>query len=329
MKLTSAALRELYQKETARPARLHESECLPAEMLTSAAAGELSSAQREVVADHLTICSSCAEEYREIRSLKSWAEDNAESLAESSPQVAAGPTRVLLLPDRQAPVDQPLRSRLAGSRVFSVYVPSALAAMFLILAFLLGAQLISQRNENNRLVAQLNEKELATAEATRRAEQAETARRTAQEELAQRAAEEKSAQQTAETAVPKVSSQDRDRLEQPVVNVPIFELEPRGSTRNSGTDVVTLEAASDTRLITLILHVNGELSNDQYSLEVLGAAGRPVWVSRSLRRNRYNNFTVALPRRTIPAGDYRLKLFSLRNGRRELVEEYAMRLQYR
>lgn len=329
MKLTSAALRELYQKDTARPARQRDSECLPAEMLTSAAAGELSSAQRDVVADHLSVCSSCAKEYREIRSVKAWAESESESLAGSSMQVAAGPTRVLVLPERQVPVYEPLWRRLAGSRLFSFYLPCALAAMFLIVALVLAARLISQRNENARLIAQVNEKESATADAIRRAEQAETARRTAQEELARRAAEEKSAQQTAGPLVPNRSSQTRDRLEQPVVNVPIFELEPRGATRNSGTDVVTLEAASDTRLITLILHVNGEPSHEAYSLEVLGAAGRPVWVSRSLRRNRYNNFTVALPRRTFPAGDYRLKLYSLRNGRRELVEEYAMRLQYR
>lgn len=322
MKLTSETLRELHQTETAR---LLDSECLPAEMLTSASAGELNDAQRDVVVDHLTTCSSCAQEYSEIRSLKTWAERNARILAET--QVETGPARVLRLPARGAPVHQPLGRRLAGSRMFSFYVPCALAAMFLIVALVLGVQLISQRNENDRLVAQVNEKELATAEANRRANDAETARRMAQEELARRAATEKPPQQAAE--VPNGSNQTTNRSEPPLVNVPIFELEPRGSTRSSGPDVVTFEAASDTRLITLILHVNGELSQDTYSLEVLDAAGRPVWSSRGLRKNRYNNFTVALPRRTFPAGDYRLKLYSSRDSRRELVEEYAMRLQYR
>lgn len=290
MKLTSEALRELYQKETARSA-LRDSECLSEEMLTSAAAGDLNREQREEVADHLAICSSCATEYRSIRSLKSWA------------------------------ASEPVVSRRFGeSRLFTFYIPAALAAMFLILALLLGAWLVSQRRENQRLVAQVNEKELATAEANRRAEQAEAALRTA---------EEKPTPGPSATETPKGSSQIKDRLDQPLANVPIFELEPRGSTRSSAGDVATLEAPSYTRLITLILHVNGQLSPDAYSLEVLDKAGRSIWVSRGLRKNSYNNFTVALPRRTFPAGDYQLRLYSLRNGRREKVEEYAIHLQYR
>lgn len=316
MKLTSEALRELYQKETARSARLRDSECLPAEMLTSAAAGELSETQRGVVADHLATCSSCAKEYREIRSLKSWAESEAGN-AKSSAEIPATRIRVLRLPDRGTSVYQPFWRRMMGA--------PALAVVLLIVTLLLGMLLISQRRENDRLVAQVNEKDLATAEATRRAEQAEAARSAVQQELTRRAAADEAAQQKTEVVAPK----NTDRSDQPLVNVPIFELEPRGSTRNSGSETVTLEAASDTRLITLILHVDGELSQNAYSLEVLDPTGKPVWASRGLRKNRYNNFTVALPRRTFPAGDYRLKLYSLRDGRREIVEEYAMRLQYR
>jgi hypothetical protein len=87
-----------------------------------------------------------------------------------------------------------------------------------------------------------------------------------------------------------------------------------------------LEAPSYTRLITLILHVNGQLSPDAYTLEVLDQGGRSIWVSKGLRQNSYNNFTVALPRHTFPAGAYRLRL---RDGHREKIEEYAIHLQYR
>jgi len=299
MKLTSEALRELYQKETARSAR-GDRECPSEEMLTSAASGDLSREQREQVADHLAICSSCAKEYRAIRSLKPWAQ-----------------------------TEPAFSGRFGESRLFTFYIPAALAALFLILALLLGVWLVSQRRENERLVAQVSEKESATAEANRRAEQAEAARRVAQEELNRRAGEEKPSQRTPETETPKGSSQTRNRLDQPLANVPIFELEPGGSTRSGGGDAVTLEAPSYTRLITLILHVNGPLSPDAYTLEVLDRTGQSIWVSRGLRRNSYNNFTVALPRRTFPAGDYRLRLYSLRDGRREKVEEYAIHLQYR
>lgn len=332
MKLTSEALRGLYQDETARTSQ-PDSDCLSTEMLTTAASGDLNREQREVVADHLAICSSCAKEYISIRSLRasleSWAESTSASLGRESPEVEPGPTRLLLLPERQVPVHQPFGRRFAESRLVAFYLPAALAAMFLILALVLGVWLISQSRENERLVAQVNEKELATAAATQRAEQAEAARRATQEELTRRVAEVKPSKQTAEAGIPKAPGQTRDRLDQPLANVPIFELEPRGSTRSGKADVVTLDAASDTRLITLILHVNGQPSSDAYSLEVVDRARRPIWTSRGLRKNRYNNFTVALPRRTFQAGDYGLKLYSLRDGRREIVEEYSIHLQYR
>ena len=41
-----------------------------------------------------------------------------------------------------------------------------------------------------------------------------------------------------------------------------------------------------------------------------------------------NNFTVALHRGSFPAGEYRLKIYGLRDGKRQLIEEYAIRLVY-
>ena len=333
MKLSSEALRALYQDGTARTVR--DSGCIPQEMLVTAASGDLGREQREAVADHLAVCSSCAKEYGAIRalqtSLNALAENTSISLGnESDSRRAIEPasTRLLLLPERPVRGDRPFSRSLGESRLFTFYIPAALAAMFLILALVLGAWLMWQRRTNDQLVAQINEKELATAEANQRAEKAETATRAAQEELTRRAAEEKASKQTTEAEVPKGPSEIKDRLDQPLANVPIFELEPRGSTRSVGTDSVTLEAAPDTRLITVILHVNEPPSSGAYSLEVLDRVGRPIWVSRGLRKNRFDNFTVALPRQAFPAGHYRLRLYTLRAGSRELVEEYAIHLQY-
>src|SRR5262245_52708018 len=77
MRLSSEALRELYQKETARSARENADDCLTEDLLTRAVAGELNHAERERTADHLATCSDCVKEYRAISALKSWAEDVA------------------------------------------------------------------------------------------------------------------------------------------------------------------------------------------------------------------------------------------------------------
>jgi len=66
---------------------------------------------------------------------------------------------------------------------------------------------------------------------------------------------------------------------------------------------------------------------------VIDGRGRPLIRAQSLRKSQLNTFTVALPRRLLPAGRYRLKLYGLRSGHGELVgevvAEYQMRLNYR
>lgn len=88
MKLTSEALNELYQQQTARSTR-GQAECLTEETLLRAATGELSRSERQCVADHLMVCSDCAEEYRLIRSLKPWAEQVAAASGEPAPEAKA------------------------------------------------------------------------------------------------------------------------------------------------------------------------------------------------------------------------------------------------
>jgi hypothetical protein len=72
MKLTDDKLKQLYQQQTARSAQ--RAECLTDETLLRAAAGELGQIERERMADHLMVCSDCAQEYRLAQSLKPWAE---------------------------------------------------------------------------------------------------------------------------------------------------------------------------------------------------------------------------------------------------------------
>ncbi|HEU4508576.1 MAG TPA: zf-HC2 domain-containing protein [Pyrinomonadaceae bacterium] len=325
MKLNSEALRELYQRETARSARGSSGDCLTEDMLARAGAGELDQAERERIADHLAICSDCAKEYRAISSLKSWADDlSADTGTRPVPMPASdnGKHRSIAV----AP----------GSRPVSFYFPYAVAAAALVLSFALGALLISKSRENQRLVAEVNNRQSTTnsdaaealaesrrllEETTRRAEQESAARRVAEEELARRDAAEKSSSRTKQSSV---------AGQRPDVNVPIIDLNPQDAGRGvQNQNVATVQLPPETDLFTLILNLSGEDSSRDHSLEVTDRNNRTIWTARDLRKSPYNNFTVAMRQRSFPAGEYRLKIFGLRDGRRELIEEYAIRLTYR
>lgn len=303
MKLNSEELRSLYQRETARSNRRSDSDCLTEEVLARAVAGELDHSERERIADHLGTCSDCAKEFSAAKSIKVWADENAPARPIPFPAKANGHHRPLPEPRRQP-----------------LYLPYAIAASLLVLSIALGALLISKSRENQRLVAEANNRQSThtaeTAESRRLLEQESAARRLAEEQLARRDAAAKP------TVLPK-------RSVAPQANVPIIDLSPQDAGRgNQNPTAATVQLSPDTDLFTLILNLGGEDSSRNYSLEVTDRNNRTIWTARGLRKSPYNNFTVAMRRRSFPAGEYRLKIYGLRDGRRQLIEEYAIRLTY-
>jgi len=305
MKLNSDELRSLYQRETARSNRRSDSDCLTEDVLARAVAGELNQSERERIADHLASCSDCAKEYRAAKSIKSWADENVPARPIPFPAKANGHHR--RLPE-------------ARRRPLSFYLPYAVAASLLVLSVALGALLISKSRENQRLVAEANNRQSThtaeTTESRRLLEQESAARRLAEEQLARRDAAAKP------TILPK-------RSVAPQANVPIIDLNPQDAGRGGqNPKAATVQLSPDTDLFTLILNLGGEDSSRNYSLEVTDRNNRTIWITRDLRKSPYNNFTVAMRRRSFPAGEYRLKIYGLRDGRRQLIEEYAIRLTY-
>lgn len=300
MKLNSEELRSLYQQETARSNRRSASDCLTEDVLARAVAGELSESEREHVADHVATCSDCAKEFRALKPIKAWTEENTGA--------------------RTIPF--PVKANVRPGRPLSFYFPYAVAAASLVLSLALGALLITRSRENQRLIAEVNNRHSAETaesrrlldESTRRAEQESAARRVAEEELARRDAAPKSTNPPKQSAAPEA-------------NVPIIDLNPSDAVRgDQNPKPATVRLSPNTDLFTLILNLGGEDSSHSYSLEVTDRNNRNVWTTRDLHKSPYNNFTVAMHRRSFPAGEYRLKIYGLRDGRRALIEEYAIRL---
>jgi len=194
------------------------------------------------------------------------------------------------------------------------------AASLLIVSLGLGGWILSLRRENQRLAAHLNEqlaeREQAVAAATKSLEEARR-----QLEKATRHAEQDQSH-IAELR------QTVEELSQPQLNIPIADLSPRDFVRGPESAVKTIEVPSGANLFTLILNTTHQPSYPSYALEILDQGSKVVWQGRGLQKSSLGNFTIALSRRLFPAGQYQIKLYGLSQGRRELVEEYALRIRY-
>lgn len=70
MKLTGSDLQAMHRALATAPLRR---DCPTAETLARAAAGALPAGEREAIADHISGCSACADEYRDATPLREWA----------------------------------------------------------------------------------------------------------------------------------------------------------------------------------------------------------------------------------------------------------------
>src|SRR5215510_3584941 len=309
MRLTSVELKEIFRTEIASASRLR-ADCLSAEEMMRAAEGRMSRAERERVTGHLRACADCAEEYRIAPSLKSWAARVAASVSEPGQEF-----------EREVDVPRSGWSERLAAFLSPAVFSYAIAGALLIVSVALGAWTVSLYRENQRYAAgvnqQLNERDRALAAATEslakaRQQAEEAARRSERQEI-----------QIAELR------RNVDGLSQPQINAPIEDIESKldRDPQRSGPTVVNIPAGA--HLFTLILHSSDRRSYPNYELEAIDERGKVVWRGRGLLKSEYDTFTVAMSRRLFPAGRYRIKLYGLRGGNRELVEDYVVRVQYR
>lgn len=324
MKLTKEGLAKLHQEQTSRVLR-EAVDCLSSEVLARAAVGDLSEAEREPVAAHLATCSDCVEEYRMIAPLEAWAKQAADLARATSTETPA----IIELPKARATdkdnVVHPAwrRQHGQGSRL----IPYAMAASFLIASILLGLWVTSLKRENERINARSErerierENELAAANQT-----LEETQRKLDETIRQPQGNNDGKKETEIAEL----RQRIEELSRPQFNISITDLEARGSVRSGSADAVkTIEVAPGANFFTVILNVSGQPSFKDYVLEIQDRGGKVVSTGRGLRKSPYNTFTVMLARSSLPAGSYHLKLYGVSGNQRELIEEYAVRIEYK
>jgi hypothetical protein len=192
-------------------------------------------------------------------------------------------------------------------------MPNAMAAAMLVVSVALGLWVYSLYAENRRLAASLNQqlsKQIPVAPAT--LERDDDARQ----------------DQEVERKISSPTPQTVGELSQPQINVPIYDIESDPDRGAGPSKPTAIYVPAGAKFLTLILNVNDNRSYPNYAMEVIDEHGKVVWRGQGLRKNESNTFTIVWPSRLFRAGRYRIKLYGLPGGKRELVEDYQVRVQY-
>ncbi len=328
MKLTEAQLKDIWQRQTAR-ATPRQGECLNEESFERAVTGEMSSQERAQVADHLSTCSDCVEEYRILRSLKPLVAQADAILTASTAQVATEIRPNLRAVERTdiRPVSIWRRAVLLASPRRAAFAVAALVVISLALAI----WLVLSRQGTDREIAQLN-RELADRDralASVRESLEETRQRL--EETIRRSEQEKSGagSKRYEDEIAQLR-QSISELSRPQIDVPIVDLDPSNVTRGNRTgDATKIEPPPTANFFTLILNIAGQPSASTYAVEIVDSDGKQIWRGQRLRVGSDHSVNLTLPRRMIPSGRYLIKLYGLRGANRQHVADYPVLIEYR
>lgn len=316
MKLTKEELIDFYQPQSDR------SDCPTGEELALATTDEMPDAERRRVAAHLLVCRDCAEEFSLIGPLKPFAEQAASAIRDEA-------TEIKIVEEKASTVARLPWWRRFTVDLFYARLPYEIAAMLLIVSVAFSFWLIFLRREDRlaraRLEQEIAERDQRVASASDSLE--ETRRQL--EETIRLYEQEKASRPSGQSEIAELR-RAVEELSRPQLNIPIVNLEPQASLRGQTSEKSALiEVPSTANVFTLVLNIAGQQNHPAYALEIVDQSGKLIWQGRGLRKSPYNTFTVALARRLLPAGGYRIRVYGLSASQKQLVEDYSMRIEYR
>jgi hypothetical protein len=330
MKLSEDELKSIWQQETLRGTDSHAN-CLSAELLVRAGEGKLDASERAQVAGHLAECAHCAEDYRIALSVNEWAAQSADHYAS-------------LFPQRIVPATPPnWRQRLTGELKrlrSSSPLAVAMTAVLLLISLMLGVWLLTLRQQNRILVAQLNQQRIEAVEnAELIASVKEAALIARVEELERRQTElsmESAGQQTAGQEDLKAENvrltRELDELSRPQLDLPQIDLDPKVATRaasgGSKDTVTTFNVPPSASSFTINLPGAGSKPSPHYLIELVDAKTNKVVWNGQRRQDKETTFTLTLAKRGIPAGQYRIRVYGLDGKGKQLLSNYDILIKY-
>lgn len=300
-----AAIEDIADEE-----RRHEAMHLTADELMTYARGGMPAEEEARAADHLVWCNRCTASLLTVEAFDEVEISDAEVAAAWEKMKAS-------LGRRRAGARAWPRERPHFIQAFGPAHAYGIAASLLIALIAVGAWSITLHRDSRRLAAALG----SQSESPDRAAAAgiQTGAGTPSELRRVEGYE----RQIAEL------QQQVDTLSEPQTNVVIADLYPADGTRGSGSAVTTIDVPSGANVFAVILNGFADRSHPDYHVDIFDRRGTRIWRGEKLRRTEFGNFTLALPRRLLPAGQYRLRLSGISRGQATLLEEYSILVRYR
>lgn len=294
--------------------------------------GQMNEDERGRVADHLAACSDCAEEFRLVRALRPWAEEAGQAWAASAapglhsdPNATHPPLRGV---ERAAAPRQTLWRRVAAALI-PARAPLALTTRLLALAlFALSGWMIFTLRENNKQISGLNNRvaESNSALISAKKELDEMRRRLDEAIGVAQQARGPGNQKQHEEEIARLR-QAIDELTRPQLDIPTVDLEmTRGGSNGTPTPI---EVPRSANLVTLILNFTGRQQHSGYEVEIIDQNGSRIWQGQSQPGTQVNKVNLTLRRPFLSGGKYIIKLFGLRNDKKEPVADYAITISYK
>lgn len=314
MKLNDEELKSLWQQDT-RQSTGSRQDCLSFELLVRAGEGNLRREERESAAKHLAACADCSDEYRVALAVNEWA-------AQPATQRSLPPGLVV-----HTPPPENWRRRLAlliKRRASFSPLALAITTALLLVTLGLGVWLLTLRQQNQTLVARLNEQRDqfaesppdASAEDQQRRQSEPTAQPAGQEDL--KAENQKLKKELAE-------------LSQPQLNLPQMDVDPNDETRGSSgvkDKIAAFNVPPASSYFTINLPGAGSKPFAHYVIDLMDAKTNKVVWSGQRRQDKETTFTLTLAKRGIPAGQYRIRVYGLDGKGRQLLSNYDIQINY-
>jgi hypothetical protein len=117
-------------------------------------------------------------------------------------------------------------------------------------------------------------------------------------------------------------------FDRPQTNVPIVDLFPRDVARGEEATMATLDLSPGTPFVVLILNVPAPTHQTSYFIELRDASGNLAWAGHH-RLEGDKALTLGVPTHLLSKDAYRIQLYSEYGERRQVLEQYALRVRRR
>ncbi|HEX4950458.1 MAG TPA: hypothetical protein VFZ34_27580 [Blastocatellia bacterium] len=352
MKLTSNELKILYRSQPART-ELNRADCLSDTMLTRLGLKDVSEAERIAMADHLTTCPDCVQEYQLVHATHLWASETLNGSAKSSVSFATTETNPQQVEQVAAATDeaertpkwwQSLLPRFFSLTGFNPFT-AAVAGFFLITSLSLATWLVALQLKHKTELARLADQAKDTRPAMvatdepvdaetlqARIDEAQKQLTDVQTQLVEQNADRVLSNQELLGIQNETLQKEIEELARPQLDTPIIELDstklppPADPTKEP---VTTIEVPPTSAVFTLILRKPAEKVFPSYQVELLDAKKqKPLWTGTKKQATEPMSFTLSLLRRNYPSGKYRVRLTGVDGKKKEPIVTYNLDVKY-